>query len=67
MKCFGNKLSRRSMLTVGAAGSQTLGTRVRLGLEGFWKRYEGLETAPDIASFGTQFHRPCSPLPEPRT
>ena len=26
---------------------QTLGTSVRLGLQGFWKRYEGLEAAPD--------------------
>ena len=26
---------------------QTLGSRVRMGLQGFWKRYEGLETAPD--------------------
>jgi hypothetical protein len=26
---------------------QTLGTSVRLGMQGFWKRYEGLETAPD--------------------
>ena len=26
---------------------QTLGTSVRLGLQGFWKRYEGLEAAPE--------------------
>jgi len=26
---------------------QTMGTNVRLGLQGFWKRYEGLESAPD--------------------
>lgn len=44
---------------------QTLGTKVRLGLQSFWKRYEGLEAAPDktirssgidlqVRSIGTQ-------------
>ena len=28
---------------------QTLGPSVRLGMRGFWKRYEGLEAAPDKA------------------